>query len=155
MISPFHDYIGAIGGSIKTGGAIRHTKPTARDGIERKVLAEDVGGCRVAVRDRMIRAIKGDADVGSGRASNGFLSCGSCCCATALRAARHAAGIAANSTDNAAFDGQHGAAAQRDHQTTLLDKLLNVGEAFPTDSAGNVIGFGGSAMAGSLCCFLE
>ncbi len=98
----------------------------------------------------MIGAIEGDAHVRAGSARARLLRRGGRGAASASGAARNAARRSADEAHQSAFEGEHGSAAQRDHQTAVVDEMLNLGEAFVADAAGDVVGLGGSSEAGSL-----
>jgi hypothetical protein len=72
-----------------------------------------------------------------------------------LGAARNAAGIATDSADEAAFEGEHRATAEGDQEATAFYELLNLREALVPDAAGDVVGFGGETVVGSFGGFLE
>src|ERR1700680_3970919 len=57
-----------------------------------------------------------------------------------LRAARHAAGLAPNAAHHTALERQHGAAAERDQQTSRIDESLQLGKSAPADTPGDVVG---------------
>ena len=154
-VAPFEDNAGAIFGAIETGGAVGHTQPRAGSVVERKVLAEDVGVRRVTVGDGVIRAHEGDAHVRAGSARDGILRRSSGSRASARGAARDAAGDGTHATHEAAIESEHRAAAQGYEQAAAVHEALNFREAGVADAAGNVVGLGGRAEAGSLRRFLE
>ncbi len=153
--APFHDDSTAIFGAVEAGGAISHAQPAARSVIERKILAEDVGVGGITVGDGMVRTIEGDAHVGAGSTRRGLLRGGRRCAAASGCAAGNAAGRAADESYQTAFERQHAAAAEGDHQAAIVDEALDLSEAFVADAAGDVVGFGGRAEAGGLCGLLK
>ena len=75
--------------------------------------------------------------------------------AAAGHAARHAARIATNAAHDAAFERKHRAAAERHQHAAALDELLDLGESFPADAAGDVVGRRRRAVTRRLLRLLE
>ena len=101
----------------------------------------------------MVGLREGDAHVGAGvratrcaAAAEAFAAARRC--AARLRIAPHAA-------HDPAFEGEHGAAAERDEQAAVLDEALELGEALPADAARDVVRLCGRAVARRLRRLLE
>src|SRR5690242_3334567 len=103
----------------------------------------------------MIGTVEGDADVGAGSARGGVLRGRGGGRSPSLGAARNAPSGPADTTNDASFERQYGTAAQRDEQAAVVDEALDLREALPADAAGDVIGLGGSAEAGSFGSLFE
>src|SRR5712664_71658 len=72
-----------------------------------------------------------------------------------LSAARHAAGLAPDAAHHAALERQHGAAAERDQQTSRIDEALQLGKSAPADTPGDVLGLRRRAETRSRAGLLE
>src|SRR4029077_52323 len=98
---------------------------------------------------------EGDSHVRTGCARDGLLGRGGGIGAAALRAARNPARIASDPADDAAFNREHGAAAQGYEQAALFHKTLNLRQAFPANPARDVVRLRRRAETGKLRSLLE
>src|SRR3974390_69863 len=96
-IAPLQHNIGGVGRTVEAGGAVSHTQPASRRGVERKILAEDPTVRLVPIGDRVIGAVEGDAKMRTGRAHERLRRCCGGFRTAALRTARQAAGVATHS----------------------------------------------------------
>src|SRR5256885_2336999 len=55
-LAPPKHHAAGIERAVETGRAVRHAQPAARNGIDRKVLAEHMGARGIAVRDPITRS---------------------------------------------------------------------------------------------------
>src|SRR5450631_2145583 len=154
-VAPLQDHAARIEWPIEAGGAVGSAQPAAWYGVQRKILPENIAMSRIAISNRVIRSRKSDAHMSSGCARSCALCRGCRRAAAALGAAGRPTGLTPNPADDAAFDRQRRASAQGHEEATVFDEMLNLCKALPTDAAGNVVGFGGCAVAGGLRRFLK
>src|ERR1700683_3540154 len=72
-IAPFEYDAAGVKGAIKAGRAIGHAQPATWNGIERKILAENMRMSVIAVCDGMLRPRERHAQVRARCARDGFL----------------------------------------------------------------------------------
>ena len=143
-VTPLEHDAAGIDRSVKTGGAIRHAQPAARQRVEREVLSEHPGTRRISIGYRMLRSRERHPHVCARRLRRCALRGGRGGFTTA-RGAWHTARLAAHAAHQPALEGQHGAVAERDEQSAGSHKLLQLGKSGVADAPGDVVGRGRSA----------
>src|SRR5215472_691805 len=154
-VAPLQYDAASIHRPVQARGAIGHAQPPAWRRIQGEVLTKHVCVRRISVRDRVVRSIERRPHMGAGSPRECLLRRRSRLRPSTLGTPWHAPRISPHAAHDPRFQRKHRTTSERDEQSTLLDKVLQLRQPFPPDSTGNVLGRRWRAQTRSLRCFVE